>query len=125
MTHLEIAEMVSRETGYPVSRSTVSAALHRAGESMRAKKYPQEIPWKVREAHQTHYAARMLRLLGRRRAGITNSAEMDSRLDTWLRQLESTGSVVVYFPQTPDGFFYIPGEPDVEGIPVKREVILD
>lgn len=122
MTHQQIADLITRETGQPVGRSTVSAALHRAGESQLAKKYPEEIPWIVREEHQTHYAPRMLRLLGRRRKGIQNSAEMDARLDSWLRQLSDAGAVVVYDPDTEDGFFYIQGKPDENGIPVKREV---
>jgi hypothetical protein len=123
LTHQEIAELVTRETGYQVKRSTVSAALHRAGETQAAKKYPEELPWKVREEHQTHYAARMLRLLGRRRQGIQNSAESDSRLDAWLRQLKEAGAVVVYVPDTDDGFFYVSGKPDREGIPVSTKAI--
>lgn len=118
MTHQEIADTVTRETGYPVSRSTVSAALHRANETQPAKKYPEEIPWTVREEHQTHYAARMLRLLGRRRKGITNSQESDQRLDAWLASLEEAGAVVIYVPDRKDGFFYVEGTPDVPGIPV-------
>lgn len=122
MTHQQIADLITKETGYPVGRSTVSAALHRAGEAALAKKYPDEIPWRVKEEHQTHYAPRMLRLLGRRRKGIANSAEMDARLDAWLKQLHDAGAVVVYVPDTEDGFFYVAGTPDTEGIPIKQEV---
>jgi hypothetical protein len=119
MTHAQIAEQIGREVGYKVSRSTVSAALHRAGETATAKKYPDELPWRVKEEHQSHYAARMLRLLGRRRKGTRNTPEMDARLDSWLAQLEGASAVVVYVPDTLDGFFYVEGEPDVKGIPVK------
>lgn len=122
MTHQQIAEEVSRKTGYPVSRSSVSAALFRAGEASHAKRYPDELPWTIKEQHQTHYAARMLRLLGRRRKDIANSAESDARLDSWLAQLDKAGAVVVYVPDTEDGFFYVPGDPDVAGIPVRREL---
>jgi IS30 family transposase len=118
MTHAEIAREVSRATGHPVKRSTVSAAIHRAGISQPAKKYPEEIPWTVREEHLTHYAARMLRTLGRRRKGIANSAEMDARLDAWLELLSSNHSVVAYVPETPQGFFYVDGEPNELGIPI-------
>lgn len=124
MTHREIAEAVSRETGHPVRRSTVSAAIHRAGLSDAAKKYSDELPWTVREEHLTHYAARMLRLLGRRRAGIQNSAEMDARLDGWLRQLDENHAVVTYLPETSEGFFYVDGEPNEKGIPIIEEVQL-
>lgn len=122
LTHQEIADSVSRETGYHVSRSAVSAALHRANQSNRAKKYVDEIPWTVREEHQTHYAARMLRLLGRRRAGTTNSQESDKRLDSWLAGLTEAGAVVVYVPDTPEGFHYTWGKPDENGIPIMREL---
>lgn len=122
MTHAEIAEAVARETGHPVRRSTVSAAIHRAGLSSTAKRYNEEIPWTVREQHLTHYAARMLRTLGRRRAGIQNSAEMDSRLDAWLNLLKSHHSVVAYLPDTEEGFFYVDGEPNELGIPIVEEV---
>lgn len=121
MTHREIAEAVSRQTGRPVNRSTVSAAITRAGLSGTAKKYPETLPWTVREKHLTHYAARMLRLLGRRRAGVQNSAEMDQRLDAWLRQLEESHSVVVYLPETEEGFFYVDGSPTAGGVPINPE----
>lgn len=124
LTHKQIAEVLSRQTGFPVSRSTVSAALHRAKATNPAKKYPEEIPWTVKEDHQTHYAARMLRLLGRRRQGIANSAESDKRLDAWLKQLKDNGAVVTYVPDTPEGFYYTPGEPGKNGIPIVQELKL-
>ena len=122
MTHREIAEMVARQTGQPVRRSTVSAAIHRAGLSSPAKKYAEEIPWRLKERHQTHYAARMLRLLGRRRAGLSNASEMDQRLDSWLAQLADAHAVVTYLPTTEDGFFYVDGVPNERGIPVIEKV---
>lgn len=122
MTHKEIAETVSNATGHTVKRSTVSAAIHRAGLASPAKKYTEEIPWVVKEEHQTHYAARMLRLLGRRRAGIRNSLEMDQRLESWLKQLRDAHAVVTYLPNTAEGFFYIDGDWPKNGVPVIRDV---
>lgn len=122
LTHQQIADRVSRDSGYPVSRSTISAALHRSGDSKPAKKYPDEIPWVVKEEHQNHYAARMLRLLGRRRKGIANSMEQEQRLDSWLAQLRRDGTVVVYVPDTFDGFFYIEGTPDNPEVPIMKEL---
>lgn len=124
MTHKEIAEAVSREVGQPVSRSTVSAAIHRAGLSAASKKYVEEIPWTVKEHHLTHYAARMLRLLGRRRAGIQNSEEMDARLDSWLKQLRDEHAVVTYIPDSPEGFYYVDGDWPKNGIPIVEEIDL-
>jgi hypothetical protein len=124
LTHAEIAEAVSRETGHRIRRSTVSAAVHRAGLSAPAKKYPEEIPWTVREHHLTHYAARMLRTLGRRRAGITNSKEMDARLNSWLSMLHESHAVVTYIPETDEGWFYVDGEPNEKGIPIIEHVAL-
>lgn len=126
MTHQQIADEVSRTTGYPVSRSTVSAALFRAGEASTAKKYRDELPWTIREPHQTHYAARMLRLLGRRRKGIANSAEADQRLDSWLRMLQKAGALVTYVPDTEDGFKYVSisqvGQPRLPDVPIIEDI---
>lgn len=122
LTHEEIARVLSRETRYKISRSTVSAALHRANATESAKKYHDELPWRVKEEHQTHYAARMLRLLGRRRAGTVNSEESDKRLDSWLHQLSEAKAVVTYVPDTPEGFYYTEGKPDKNGIPIIREL---
>ena len=122
MTHAQIAAKVSREIGYAISSSTVSAALHRAGETTPSKLYVNELPWTVHEEHQSHYAARMLRLLGRRNAGTANSQEADARLDSWLARLENEGAVVIYVPDTHEGFFYVTGEPDAPGIPVRASL---
>lgn len=120
MTHAQIADEVSRRTGYKVARSTVSAALLRSGNARRAKKHVEEIPWTVKTEHRTHYAARMLALLGRRRSGAGNTPENDQRLDTWLSQLKSSGAVVVYVPDTPEGFYYIEGPWDRPDVPIMQ-----
>lgn len=118
LTHKQIAEAVSREVGQPISRSTVSAALLRAGLSSRAKKYEEEIPWIVRQEHQTHYAARMLRLLGRRRSGLQNSTEMEERLDSWLASMKEAHALVTYVPELDDGFVYVDGDFPENGVPI-------
>lgn len=124
LTHAEIAEQVSRQTGRTIRRSTVSSAIHRAGLSGRAKLYDEEIPWKVKEQHLTAYPARMLRLLGRRRAGIQNSAEQDQRLDAWLDQLRREHAVVAYVPETDQGFWYVSGDFTEAGIPITTDLKL-
>lgn len=105
-THAQIAAHIRQTTGVVVSRSTVSSALSRAGLSEAAIRYREEIPWKVRAEHLTHYPARMLRLLGRRRAGIEVDGDEAVRLDAWLRGLEEKDLVVAYAPDGP-GFIYV------------------
>jgi len=124
MTHAQIAAEVTRQTGHFVRRSTVSSAIHRAGLSGRNKQYDEEIPWTVKEKHLTAYPCRMLRLLGRRRAGIQNSQEQDDRLDSWLDQLHREHAVVTYVPDTDQGWFYVDGEPNEKGIPILEELKL-
>lgn len=113
MTHKEIADM----TG--LSRSTISSAIRRADLSADKPRYKDEIPWRVKEEHATHYAARMLRLLGRRRAGQELIETEGKHLDSWLAKLEDLHAVVVYEPDSPDGFYYVDGEPTSSGIPIK------
>jgi hypothetical protein len=121
MSHAEIAEAIREATGYPVARSSVSAALSRHGDTKPLKKYTEEAPWQVRGEHQTHYAARMLRLLGRRRAGLENTEANDRRLNAWLKKLKDSGTVVIYIPESPDGFHRIPGEWDAPDLPVMKD----
>lgn len=121
LTHAQIAERVAAETGYPVAPKTVSAALSRAGET-KQRRYERELPWRVKTDHLYRYEAQMLRALGKRNAGLPESEYARTRLDSWLRKLESNGLVVVYVPDTEEGFFLIKGERDDPGVPVKQEL---
>lgn len=67
----------------------------------------------------------MLRLLGRRRAGVELADEEDARLDAWLDALEEKEIVVAYAPED-GGFIYVEadevGDGD-NGIPIRRRSI--
>jgi len=107
MTHQQIADRIYEETGYKVARSTVSAALSRAGETNRIR-YEDTIPWKrIKVEHNHHYAISMLRLLSRRNAGQSLTDAQNNRLDSWLDRLRDEDAVVVYLPDTDEGFFYV------------------
>lgn len=125
LTHQQIAARIEQDTGVRVSRSTVSVALSRAGLSKDAMRYKSELPWKVRGEHLTQYPARMLRLLGRRRADITLSDDEAERLDAWLEALEEKDLVVGYMPEG-EGFIYVDAD-EVDdhagGVPIRRRVL--
>jgi hypothetical protein len=108
MTHAEIAAECERLTGHKVARSTVSAALSRAAlTESTGHRYYDCIPWRVRPEHASEYAARMLRLLGRRRESFPLNDGEDRRLDSWLNMLERERCVVAYCPEHEDGFLYV------------------
>lgn len=126
MSHQEIADEVERTTGQKVSRTSVSAALSRAGLTKPTSRYTEEIPWRLKMEHVTAYPARMLRLLGRRRAGLELSEHEDERLDSWLDGLEEKGLVVAYCPSKV-GFLYVEANEvgdGANGIPIRRREIL-
>lgn len=106
-THSEIADLVYERTGQRVTRGAVSSAISRAGLSATANRYKTHLPWRVRIEHSKHYAARMLRLLGRRDAGEELAEADEQRLDAWLTRLKDEGAVVAYAPDTDEGFFYV------------------
>lgn len=107
MTHQQIADRIYEDTGYKVARSTVSAALSRAGETNRVR-YESTIPWpRIKVEHNHHYAVTMLRLLARREDGQELNDSQSARLDSWLQRLEDEDAVVVYRPDTEDGFYYV------------------
>ncbi|GAB2474716.1 hypothetical protein [Xylanimonas ulmi] len=66
------------------------------------------IPWQVKEEHRGQYPLAMLRLESRRRASLPLSALEVRRLDSWLGDLAERGVVVLYDPDTPDGFYLVP-----------------
>jgi hypothetical protein len=65
------------------------------------------VPWRVQPVHAAEYPVRMLRLLGRRRAGIPLDDDSSARLDSWLAMLERERVVVAYAPEGKDGFLYV------------------
>lgn len=125
LTHQQIADRVWRDTGETVSRSSVSAALHRAGLSTPANRYREELPWRVNLEHIREYPARMLRLLGRKRSGQQLTDVESRRLDAWLHQLADDHAVVGYDPNSKFGFYYIEKDDAVDGdeIPIRVQPI--
>ena len=125
LTHQEIAARLSQTLGVNVSRSSVSAALSRAGVSKGTMRYKDELPWRVKGEHLTQYQARMLRLLGRRRAEVELTDEEDTRLDSWMESLEENKWVVGYAPDN-GGFIYIDADEvndGSDGSPIRRRTI--
>lgn len=98
MTHAEIAAEVTQQTGVLVARATISSALSRAGKTRPMNRYKGTIPWRVRPEHSAHYAARMLRALGRASGGHTLGAAEQARLESWLGRLEDEHLIVAYCP---------------------------
>ena len=109
-THDDIVAHVWETERKRVHRSTVSAAISRAGLSQPQNRYVQEIPWRVNGRHLRDYQPRMLRLLGRRRSGETLNDLEESRLNNWLQMLEADNSVVAYDPEV--GFGYVDRSPE-------------
>lgn len=115
MTHQQIADLITKETGIPIARSTISAALSRAGLTQRVR-YDEVIPWNpIKAIHNRHYALTMLRLEARRLASIPLTEEQEKRLAAWKEKLDSENAVVVYLPNTEDGFFYVKKKPSEKG----------
>lgn len=108
MTHQQIADYVKVTTGETVTRGAVSAALSRAGKATAKNRYLAVTPWRVKIHHLREYPVRMLRLLGRRQAGIPLSNRESQRLDSWLGMIEAERVVVAYDPDNhKQGFHYI------------------
>jgi hypothetical protein len=126
MTHAEIASKLEEQLGHKVARSSVSAALSRAGRTQEGNRYSEEIPWKIKGEHLLQYPARMLRLLGRRNLGLPLTDEQTARLDNWLANLREKNLVVAYSETA--GLLYVDADEihdGEEGIPIRRRMIED
>ncbi|MFP3714508.1 hypothetical protein [Puerhibacterium sp. TATVAM-FAB25] len=79
--------------------------------SRSAEPHPDDdlLPWlHVKPEHQHGYHPTMLRMEARRRAGQGPGAVGRLRLSSWLRDLRELNAVVLYDPDTPDGFHLVP-----------------
>lgn len=122
LTHAEIADRIYEETGHKVARSTVSVALHRAGLTEDRPRFKDEIPWRLKGKDLKAYPVRMLRLLGKRRAGMELTGEENKRLDNWLETMRAENAVVAHDPDANPSIFYIDRQPqDPEDIPIHRQ----
>lgn len=102
------------ETGVRVSRAAIGMAMIRLGvdASTPAYRYEDLMPWHVRPEHRMAYDARMLRREARRRRGLPSKAkdpEKDMRkLTAWLDRLQEANAVIMYNPDTVQGFWWVP-----------------
>lgn len=126
-THQDIADMVYETTGQRVTRGAVSSAVSRAGLSAPMNRYTEFLPWKVKIEHSKHYAARMLRLLGRVTSGEPVNEKDAARLEAWKTKLQEENAVVAYVPETDEGFFYVskPDNHQEEAPIISRAIKLD
>lgn len=124
LTARQMSERVRVEYGREVSDSTIGVALHRAGLTERVRHWD-TLPWpRIRAEHNQHYAAQMLRYLGRRRSGEVLPADKDARLESWLGRLRREDAVVVYVESSPDGFYYVRRVPgDRVDVPVRLRAV--
>lgn len=122
MTHQQIADEVERRTGQRVTRNAVTMAMARHGLSGNPTRYSEEIPWRVRQKHERHYALAMLRLYARTRRGVKLNRDQTQRLDSWLGQLRENDRVVYYEPDSPDGFYYVPRQAEDGDNIIRRPV---
>ena len=123
LTHQQMADRVYEQTGERVTRAAISMALQRHGLTNNYRhRWHEEIPWRVQVEHLRAYPVRMLRLLGRRRAGEPIAKDAEYRLDIWLRKVREENVVVAYDPDSDEGFVYVRRLPsDPADLPVRRQ----
>lgn len=101
LTQRQIGEM------FGVSPSAVGECLRVAKVSSprRVTYYNDHIPWKVRVAHNSHVLVRRLRLHARKDTGGDLRPDQLALLDQWMTYMRHHDAVVVYEPDTEQGFF--------------------
>lgn len=117
LTLTEMSERFQKEFGVRRARTSFSAAMQRFNlKSPHPKtRHKATLPWRVKSEHGMAYEARMLRLLGRRKANLPLSQADTTRLDGFLRELERDHKVVHYDPLTPQGFWFVEKLPGDNG----------
>jgi hypothetical protein len=119
----EIARALA-EVGIHVTPNAVTMWATRHHIAPRTRRYNSMIPWKVAPRHKHLWAAKMLRLEGRRRAGDVLSEAQLRMLDKWkinMAALCEGGAVIHYDPDlllsgqtAPQGWHYVPRRPGID-----------
>lgn len=109
LTQQQMVEAWEEESGVQVSRSAIAMAMSRHGvEAAKPRpRYEDTLPWHVLDEHKYNSQARLLRLEGRRRQGRSLNSKELQWLTTWRRELEAHNAVVIYDPETEDGFHWV------------------
>jgi hypothetical protein len=122
LTQAQIVEAWEKDSNIRVSRSAIGMAIKRYElvSSRPRPNYMDMIPWTVRGEHQMAWDARMLRLEARRRRGdeLTDKEKRD--LTHWRSRLDEADAVIVYEPDSDEGFFWVPRTKDDDDI-VRRD----
>lgn len=109
LTQKQMVDAWEEESGLRVSRSAIAMAMSRHGvEAAKPRpRYDDMLPWHVLDEHKYNAQARLLRLEGRRRKGGKLTERELKWLTTWRRELEVNNAVVIYDPQTDEGFHWV------------------
>lgn len=115
-TYSWISEQYLTKYNIEFSVSGVSEYRRRHGLSRRQARDRDLIPWDVRPEHDNRYILAMLRTEASIREGFEPSQAYVRRLENWRERLEEGDLVVHYDPDTDEGFFLIPREPQDDDI---------
>lgn len=109
LSQQQIAEQYEKDTGIRVSRSAIAMAISRYGlSSVRPRdRYMDMIPWQLKPEHQDHPDARLLRFEARRRRGLDLNDRELTWLTNWLDRIEHENAVIIYRPETTEGFWWL------------------
>ena len=106
---------------YGVTKGAVYLALRQAKAVKDRPRYDQLIPWTVKSEHASARPAMMLRLFGRREAGLEIPRPKARMLDKWLAEVREADVVVDYAPDFPPN----PASPVTGGWHYRRRIAED
>lgn len=106
LTQQQIVERIWEQDQVRVSRSTVAAALTRAGLTDRVR-YDDMIPWRVKLEHCSHHLLNILRAAAREARGVDVSPALQRQLDSFRKRQEAEDCVIAYVPDTEQGWFLV------------------
>ena len=118
LTQAQIAEAWEKDSNIRVSRSAIAMAMRRfnLASSKPRPAYTEMIPWRVRWDHRMAWDVRMLRLEARRRRGEALADKEKQDLTVWRSRLDAANAVVIYEPDTDEGFLWVQRTPEDDDV---------
>lgn len=120
LTQQQIVDRIWEQDQVRVARSTVAAALHRAGLTERVR-YDDVIPWRVKLEHCSNHLLNILRAGAREVRGEELSEAAKKQLESFKARQELEDCVIAYVPDTDQGWFLVKRRP----APLDRGLIRD
>lgn len=103
----EMVELWFQESGELVTPQAINKKIRTLDLRERVEDYSDLIPWEVKAEHAGHYLHKLLYAEGHVQKGKPITKRWETSLRNFKEKLKQENAVVIYLPDSPDGFYLV------------------